>query len=86
MPLSEANGGVGADYKKVFGLIVDTGVAGGICVYSKLTCGLNNLSVELGHLALPSTLIGAIQLYICNNVGFCGLARFFCFRFSGAVV
>lgn len=47
--LSEATDGAGAGYKVVFGVILGTGVGGGICIEKKLLQGVNRIAGEWGH-------------------------------------
>ncbi len=51
--LSEVTDGAGAGYKNVFGLIIGTGVGGGLVVDGKLVQGVNGFTGEFGHLPLP---------------------------------
>ena len=51
--LSEARDGAGADAKVVFGVILGTGVGGGIVIDGKLLLGANAISGEWGHNPLP---------------------------------
>ena len=51
--LSEATDGAGAGCRSVFGLIMGTGVGGGLVVDGKLVQGANGLTGEVGHLPLP---------------------------------
>jgi fructokinase len=51
--LSEATDGAGAGYASVFGLIMGTGVGGGLVIDGKLVQGANGLTGEVGHLPLP---------------------------------
>ena len=51
--LSEAIGGAGHESKAVLGVILGTGVGGGIVLNKKLHTGHNNLAGELGHTPLP---------------------------------
>jgi N-acetylglucosamine kinase len=55
--LSEANGGAGAGYETVFGLILGTGCGGGVCHRGQLTEGRNGLPGEVGHLGIPVEVI-----------------------------
>ena len=55
--LSEAYGGAGKDHRRVFGLIIGTGLGGGLCQDGKLELGLNGLPGEVGHYALPAHLV-----------------------------
>ncbi len=51
--LSEARDGAGAGARVVFGVIVGTGVGGGIVVGEETLVGLNGLTGEWGHNPLP---------------------------------
>ena len=51
--LSEATDGAGADAAVVFGVILGTGVGGGLCVHQQLVDGPNRISGEWGHNPLP---------------------------------
>lgn len=50
--LSEASDGAGAGYQSVFGVILGTGVGGGLVVDGKLVSGPNSISGEWGHTPL----------------------------------
>lgn len=51
--LSEASDGAGAGARVVFGVILGTGVGGGIVVEGKLLGGPNAIAGEWGHIPLP---------------------------------
>jgi fructokinase len=51
--LSEAMDGAGADHKVVFGVILGTGVGGGIVVDRAVISGPNRIAGEWGHNPLP---------------------------------
>jgi fructokinase len=51
--LSEATDGAAAGAEIVFGVILGTGVGGGIVVAGKLLTGVNAIAGEWGHCALP---------------------------------
>lgn len=51
--LSEACDGAGSGYSTVFGVILGTGVGGGICVNQQLLSGPNAITGEWGHNPLP---------------------------------
>ena len=51
--LSEAIGGAGSGHKVVFGAILGTGAAGGLCIDGKLFKGRQNIVGEYGHSPLP---------------------------------
>lgn len=74
--LSEANGGAGAGYKKVFGLIVGTGIGGGMCIDKQFIDGLNGMPVEIGHIAIPAFLANELKLPILK----CGCGRMGCYE------
>ena len=52
--LSEAVDGAGKGYQVVFGVIIGTGVGGGISINQKVIRGRNSISGEWGHIVLPS--------------------------------
>ena len=52
--LSEAVDGAGMDKKIVFGVIIGTGVGGGIVIDQKVINGKNNIAGEWGHITLPN--------------------------------
>ncbi|TAN73372.1 MAG: ROK family protein [Magnetospirillum sp.] len=51
--LSEATDGAGAGFATVFGVILGTGVGGGIVVHGRLLAGPNAIAGEWGHNPLP---------------------------------
>ncbi|MCF4166632.1 ROK family protein [Zavarzinia compransoris] len=51
--LSEATDGAGAGFRTVFGVILGTGVGGGIAVDGRLLSGPNAIAGEWGHNPLP---------------------------------
>lgn len=51
--LSEATDGAAADAGNVFGVILGTGVGGGICIDGGLLHGINAIAGEWGHTTLP---------------------------------
>ena len=55
--LSEARSGAGARFETVFGLVLGTGVGGGLCRNGRLAPGLNGLAGEVGHIGLPTALV-----------------------------
>ncbi len=54
--LSEAKDGGGAGGEVVFGVILGTGVGGGLVVHGRLVEGINAIGGEWGHVPLPSPL------------------------------
>lgn len=53
LTLSEATDGAAADYNLVFGVILGTGVGGGICFHHNLLQGANQICGEWGHNPMP---------------------------------
>jgi len=53
LAVSEACDGSGRDAKTVFGVILGTGIGGGVVVDKKLLLGHNGLVGEWGHISLP---------------------------------
>lgn len=51
--LSEAVDGAGAGARMVFGVIIGTGVGGGVVIDGKIVTGRNHISGEWGHTPLP---------------------------------
>lgn len=51
--LSEASDGAGCDAASVFGVILGTGVGGGLAVCQRLLAGPNGISGEWGHNPMP---------------------------------
>lgn len=47
--LSEATGGAGDGYQRMFGAIIGTGAAGGLCVNGELYKSANGIAGEYGH-------------------------------------
>ena len=74
--LSEAVGGAGADADVVFGLILGTGVGGGVCRQSSLMLHHNGLAGEVGHMALPAHVVAQWQLPVLA----CGCGRVGCYE------
>ncbi len=74
--LSEANGGAGKDHSRVFGLIIGTGLGGGLCRDGVLDLGANGLVGEVGHYGLPAHLVAEFNLPILR----CGCGRSGCYE------
>jgi tagatose-6-phosphate ketose/aldose isomerase len=74
--LSEANGGAGEGHRTVFGLILGTGVGGGVCVDGRLVTGLNGLPGEVGHVGLPADRVAHHGLPLVD----CGCGRRGCYE------
>ncbi len=54
--LSEANGGAGDGFDRVLGIVIGSGLGGGLCINGDVYRGANNIAAEWGHMLLPSTL------------------------------
>jgi len=54
--LSEANGGAGEGFERVLGIIIGSGLGGGLCINGKVFAGSNNIAAEWGHMLLPAVL------------------------------
>ncbi len=54
--LSEVNGGVADGVRHALGLVLGTGVAGGLCIDGKIYRGRQNAAGEYGHIPLPAIL------------------------------
>ena len=68
--LSEALDGAGKDARSVFGVILGTGVGGGIVIERKVLVGRNAIAGEWGHNALPLPGAHDLPLPAC----YCGRA------------
>ncbi len=66
--LSEAADGAAAGAEVVFGVILGTGVGGGIVVHGKLLTGPNAIAGEWGHNPLPGPVPADLPLPVC----YCG--------------
>lgn len=66
--LSEAVDGAGSGAEAVFGVILGTGVGGGIVVRGELLVGANAIAGEWGHNPLPSPTSGEVPAPAC----YCG--------------
>ncbi len=74
--LSEANGGAADDHRTMLGLVLGTGLGGGICRDGRLAPGLNRIAGEIGHIALPAHVVQRYHLPIMD----CGCGRQGCFE------
>jgi fructokinase len=68
--LSEAVDGGGAGAQVVFGIILGTGVGGGLVVHGRLVEGVNAVGGEWGHIPLPTPLDDERPGPVCS----CGVA------------
>ncbi len=66
--LSEASDGAGKDARVVFGVILGTGVGGGIVVDGQVLTGPNSIAGEWGHNPLPAPTDADLPLPAC----YCG--------------
>lgn len=60
--LSESTGGAGDKQSVVYGAIIGTGAAGGLCINGKLLETVNNVAGEYGHIAASAMLIEKYNL------------------------
>ncbi|WP_372833635.1 ROK family protein [Pontibacterium sp.] len=69
--LSEASDGAAAGASSVFGVILGTGVGGGLVINQQIICGPNSISGEWGHnpLPWPSSSEAAISPCYCGRQG-----------------
>jgi predicted NBD/HSP70 family sugar kinase len=74
--LSEANGGAGEGSQTTLGLILGTGVGGGVTRQGRLVLGHNDLPGELGHIGIPGRLIAECGLPLLP----CGCGRRGCYE------
>jgi len=78
--LSEAKLGAGQGFDTVFGLILGTGIGGGICLNGALHQTPNNTAGEVGHLPISASLVQEFDLPILQ----CGCGRHGCYETLGA--
>ena len=64
--LSEAIDGSGKHYKIVFGVILGSGVGGGLVIDKRIVNGPNGITGEWGHNQIPSVCIDGIQIKKTN--------------------
>lgn len=74
--LSEANGGAGEGSETTLGLILGTGVGGGVTRRGRLVLGHNDLPGELGHIGIPGRFIAEWGLPVLR----CGCGRAGCYE------
>lgn len=67
--LSEATDGAASDYRSVFGVILGTGVGGGIVINGALIEGPNAIAGEWGHNRLPAENGGGGPPCYCGRTG-----------------
>jgi predicted NBD/HSP70 family sugar kinase len=73
---SESNGGACDGYRLVFGLIMGTGLGGGVCQHGELMLHHNALAGEVGHIPLPANLVQEWKLPLLK----CGCGRVGCYE------
>ena len=64
--LSESVGGAGESHKFVYGAIIGTGAAGGLCIDGQIYNGSNGFAGEYGHLPVSAYLIDKYNLPILD--------------------
>jgi predicted NBD/HSP70 family sugar kinase len=74
--LSEANGGAGDGAEITLGLILGTGVGGGVTRRGRLVLGHNDLPGELGHVGIP----GRVAVESALPMLPCGCGRIGCYE------
>ncbi|MCA0424410.1 MAG: ROK family protein [Proteobacteria bacterium] len=74
--LSEAVLGAGRGYRTVVGLILGTGVGGGIVIDGRLLAGTRGVVGEFGHIGIPATLANRYRLPMVT----CGCGRIGCYE------
>lgn len=72
MALSEATDGAGAGYDSVFGVILGTGVGGGLVVQRRLLVGANGIAGEWGHNSLPANPLPGRAMQSAARQCYCG--------------
>ena len=70
--LSEATDGAGADAEVVFGVILGTGVGGGVVIRQRLLTGTNAIAGEWGHNPLPIFFPAASSEKLAGHACYCG--------------
>ncbi len=76
--LSEAVDGAGRDASMVFGIILGTGVGGGLTVNQQLLRGINSISGEWGHNALPLNSLAGISTFPFSQKRACYCGKLNC--------
>jgi fructokinase len=69
LAISEAVDGAGADARIVFGVILGTGVGGGLVIDRQIWAGLNRIAGEWGHNPLPWA---SEKEYVSAHACYCG--------------
>lgn len=77
---SEAKGGAGDGFRRVFGLILGTGIGGGLVEDGALAVGLNGLPGEVGHIGIAAAVLDELGLPRLT----CGCGRSACYETYGS--
>lgn len=80
--LSEAVLGAGHDHETVVGLVIGTGLAGGLVFGGNLIKGSNGAAGEFGHIPIPTHLLQKYDLPVLR----CGCGRSGCYETLGSGV
>lgn len=59
---SEASGGAGKNFSKVLGVVLGTGVGGGLCVDGNIYSSKQGVAFEFGHVPMPAALLARYQM------------------------
>ena len=59
---SEASGGAGKDVAKVLGVVLGTGVGGGLCIDGNIYSSKQGVALEFGHVPMPAALLARYQM------------------------
>ena len=54
---SEAHGGSMTNVRHALGLVLGTGISGGLCIDGKLYYGRQKLAIECGHISMPAIML-----------------------------
>jgi len=74
--LSEAKGGAGRDAETVLGLVIGTGVGGGVVQHGRFVIGNSHIAGEIGHLGIPARFVRKWDLPVVQ----CGCGRVGCYE------
>ncbi len=59
---SEASGGAGKGFSKVLGVVLGTGVGGGLCIDGNIYSSKQGVALEFGHVPMPTALLARYQM------------------------
>ena len=71
---SEAHGGAASGAKHALGIVLGTGVAGGLCIEGELYYGRQKVAIECGHISMPAVVRERYHLPVLQ----CGCGAFGC--------